>query len=65
MGTSTSITGRLVDIGDTALFAAERGTGLPLICLHGGPPGRTTICGPTISMLSLTGTNWYLKAHSC
>ena len=29
--------GKLVDIGDTALFVVERGTGLPLICLHGGP----------------------------
>lgn len=29
--------GGLVDIGDTALYVVERGTGHPLICLHGGP----------------------------
>jgi proline iminopeptidase len=29
--------GRLVDIGDTALYVVERGAGHPLICLHGGP----------------------------
>ncbi|MPZ68994.1 MAG: alpha/beta fold hydrolase [Actinobacteria bacterium] len=29
--------GRLVDIGDTSLYIVERGTGHPLICLHGGP----------------------------
>jgi proline iminopeptidase len=29
--------GRLVDIGDTRLFVEERGTGLPLLVLHGGP----------------------------
>ncbi|MBK5227483.1 MAG: alpha/beta fold hydrolase [Actinobacteria bacterium] len=29
--------GRLVDIGDTALYVVERGMGHPLICLHGGP----------------------------
>lgn len=29
--------GKLVDIGDTALFVVERGTGWPLLCLHGGP----------------------------
>jgi proline iminopeptidase len=29
--------GRLVDIGDTALYIAERGQGHPLIVLHGGP----------------------------
>jgi proline iminopeptidase len=29
--------GRLVDIGDTALHIVERGAGIPLICLHGGP----------------------------
>ncbi len=33
----TSDTGRLVDIGDTALYIAERGRGHPLIVLHGGP----------------------------
>ena len=30
-------TGRLVDIGDTTLWVAERGRGQPLILLHGGP----------------------------
>ncbi|RPI96906.1 MAG: alpha/beta fold hydrolase [Chloroflexi bacterium] len=29
--------GRLVDIGDTRLFLVERGTGYPVIVLHGGP----------------------------
>jgi pimeloyl-ACP methyl ester carboxylesterase len=29
--------GRLIDIGDTSLFVEERGSGIPLICLHGGP----------------------------
>lgn len=29
--------GRLVDIGDTGLYIVERGTGYPLIVLHGGP----------------------------
>lgn len=29
--------GRLVDIGDTHLFIVERGTGYPVIVLHGGP----------------------------
>ena len=29
--------GRLVDIGDTALYIVERGAGHPLVCLHGGP----------------------------
>ena len=28
---------RYVDIGDTRLFVAERGTGFPLLVLHGGP----------------------------
>jgi proline iminopeptidase len=28
---------RLVDIGDTRLYIVERGTGYPLILLHGGP----------------------------
>jgi proline iminopeptidase len=28
---------RLVDVGDTRLFVAERGSGFPLIVLHGGP----------------------------
>jgi proline-specific peptidase len=37
MDTSTTVAGRLVDIGDTALFVEERGTGSPLISLHGGP----------------------------
>src|SRR5919204_5155845 len=27
----------LVDIGDTKLFVEERGSGFPLIVLHGGP----------------------------
>lgn len=30
-------TERLVDIGDTRLFVAERGDGFPLLVLHGGP----------------------------
>jgi proline iminopeptidase len=29
--------GSLIDIGDTELFVEERGEGLPLIVLHGGP----------------------------
>jgi proline iminopeptidase len=32
-----SATGRLVDIGDTQLYVVERGAGLPLLVLHGGP----------------------------
>ena len=28
---------RLIDIGDTRLYVVERGTGYPLIALHGGP----------------------------
>jgi pimeloyl-ACP methyl ester carboxylesterase len=35
--TAPEVAGRLVDIGDTALFVEERGNGFPLICLHGGP----------------------------
>ncbi len=31
------VEGRLVDIGDTRLFVVERGTGYPVIVLHGGP----------------------------
>jgi proline iminopeptidase len=30
-------TGRLVDVGDTRLHVVERGHGLPLLVLHGGP----------------------------
>jgi len=30
-------TERLVDVGDTRLFVAERGEGFPVIVLHGGP----------------------------
>jgi proline iminopeptidase len=30
-------TERLVDVGDTRLFVAERGDGFPVIVLHGGP----------------------------
>ena len=29
--------GRLINIGDTELYVVERGTGYPLIVLHGGP----------------------------
>jgi proline iminopeptidase len=29
--------GRLIDIGDTNLYVVERGSGYPLIILHGGP----------------------------
>lgn len=29
--------GRLVDIGDTKLFIVERGSGFPVLVLHGGP----------------------------
>ena len=29
--------GRMIDIGDTELFVVERGSGHPLIVLHGGP----------------------------
>lgn len=29
--------GRLIDIGDTALHVVERGEGIPLLVLHGGP----------------------------
>jgi pimeloyl-ACP methyl ester carboxylesterase len=32
-----SKTGRLVDIGDTSLHVVERGSGHPLLLLHGGP----------------------------
>ena len=29
--------GRLIDIGDTNLYVVERGTGYPIIIIHGGP----------------------------
>jgi proline iminopeptidase len=32
-----SSTGRLVDVGDTSLHVVERGSGHPLLLLHGGP----------------------------
>jgi proline iminopeptidase len=34
---ATSSTGRLVDVGDTALHVVERGDGFPILLLHGGP----------------------------
>jgi proline iminopeptidase len=30
-------TERYADVGDTRLYVVERGTGFPVICLHGGP----------------------------
>lgn len=30
-------TERYVDVGDTRLYVVERGSGFPLLCLHGGP----------------------------
>jgi len=37
MSASTHVAGRLIGIVDTSLFVVESGSGLPLICLHGGP----------------------------
>lgn len=37
MGPSVTDDGRLVPIDDTALWVVERGTGYPVIVLHGGP----------------------------
>jgi proline-specific peptidase len=37
MNQNMSEEGRLVDIGDTQLYVVERGTGYPLMLLHGGP----------------------------
>lgn len=43
--------GRLIDIGDTALYVVERGTGHPLICLHGGPGLDHTMFGDYLDPL--------------
>lgn len=43
--------GRLVDIGDTALYVVERGAGHPLICLHGGPGIDHTVFGDYLDPL--------------
>ncbi len=44
--------GRLVDIGDTALYVVERGEGIPLICLHGGPGLDHTIFADALDPLT-------------
>jgi proline iminopeptidase len=44
--------GQLVDIGDTRLFVEERGAGLPLIVLHGGPGLDHTMFGAQLAPLT-------------
>lgn len=46
--------GRLIDIGDTALFMEERGSGFPLICLHGGPGPDHHMWGDYLDSLANT-----------
>ena len=41
----------LVDIGDTQLYVEERGTGLPLFVLHGGPGLDHTMFGDALDPL--------------
>jgi proline iminopeptidase len=43
--------GSLVDIGDTRLFVEERGAGLPLFVLHGGPGLDHTMFGAYLDPL--------------
>lgn len=44
--------GSLVDIGDTQLYVEERGRGLPLIVLHGGPGLDHTMFGDRLDPLA-------------
>jgi proline iminopeptidase len=46
------MSGRLVDIGDTRLYVEERGDGLPLLVLHGGPGLDHTMFGATLDPLT-------------
>jgi proline iminopeptidase len=45
------MSGRLVDIGDTELYVEERGEGLPLLVLHGGPGLDHTMFGNALDPL--------------
>jgi proline iminopeptidase len=45
--------GGLVDIGDTRLFVEERGAGLPLVVLHGGPGLDHTMFGTSLDALGV------------
>jgi hypothetical protein len=47
--------GHYVDIGDTRLFVAERGSGYPVLMLHGGPVLLTIDFSGTISTRCATG----------
>src|SRR3954447_19335812 len=46
------MSGSLVDIGDTALYVEERGAGLPLFVLHGGPGLDHTMFGAYLDPLA-------------
>jgi proline iminopeptidase len=45
------MSGSLVDIGDTQLYVEERGAGLPLFVLHGGPGLDHTMFGDALDPL--------------
>src|SRR4051812_28993262 len=45
--------GGLVDIGDTRLFVEDRGAGLPLLVLHGGPGLDHTMFGTSLDALGV------------
>jgi proline-specific peptidase len=45
------MSGSLVDIGDTQLYVQERGAGLPLFVLHGGPGLDHTMFGDALDPL--------------
>ncbi|MFL5843594.1 MAG: alpha/beta fold hydrolase [Solirubrobacteraceae bacterium] len=45
------MSGSLVDIGDTQLYVDERGTGVPLFVLHGGPGLDHTMFGDLLDPL--------------
>lgn len=49
---TVSATGRLVDIGDTALHIEERGAGRPLLVFHGGPGADHTMFGDYLDALT-------------
>jgi len=53
---STNLTGRLIPVNDTELYAVERGpeSGLPLLVLHGGPGLDHTIFGSHLDALAET-----------
>jgi pimeloyl-ACP methyl ester carboxylesterase len=46
------MTGQLIDIGDTQLHVVERGQGLPLLILHGGPGLDHTMFGGYLDALA-------------